>query len=72
MILLYLHNAESENHFPGFEEVKLNLIVAVPYIIEKFIMKSVLPEIKTPATEIPIKVPIINDKIKQRYARRND
>ena len=62
-LLPYSH-AESENHFPGFEEVKPNLIVAVPLIIEKIIKKSVLPKLETPAMKILLKVPIINDKIK--------
>ncbi len=62
-LLPYSH-AESENHFQAFEEVKPNLIVAVPLIIEKIIKKSVLPKLETPAMKILLKVPIINDKIK--------
>ena len=50
--------------FQAFEEVKPNLIVAVPLIIEKIIKKSVLPKLETPAMKILLKVPIINDKIK--------
>ena len=50
--------------FQAFEEVKPNLIVAVPLIIEKIIKKNVLPKLETPAMKILLKVPIINDKIK--------
>jgi len=50
--------------FQAFEEVKPNLIVAVPLIIEKIIKKSVLPKLETPTMKILLKVPIINDKIK--------
>ncbi|MEG1564530.1 MAG: AMP-binding protein, partial [Bacteroides sp.] len=50
--------------FQAFEEVKPNLIVAVPLIIEKIIKKSVLPRLETPTMKLLLKVPIINDKIK--------
>ena len=50
--------------FQAFTEVKPNLIVAVPLIIEKIIKKSVLPKLETPTMKLLLKVPIINDKIK--------
>ena len=50
--------------FQAFAEVKPNLIVAVPLIIEKIIKKNVLPKLETTAMKILLKVPIINDKIK--------
>ena len=50
--------------FLDFSEVKPNLVVAVPLIIEKIIKKNVLPKLETPAMKILLKVPIINDKIK--------
>ena len=50
--------------FQAFSEVKPNLVVAVPLIIEKIIKKNVLPKLETPAMKILLKVPIINDKIK--------
>lgn len=50
--------------FDAFAEVKPNIIVAVPLIIEKIIKKNVLPRLQTPAMQILLKVPIINDKIK--------
>ena len=50
--------------FQAFTEVKPNLIVAVPLIIEKIIKKSVLPKLETPAMKLLLKVPIITDKIK--------
>ena len=50
--------------FQAFAEVKPNLIVAVPLIIEKIIKKSVLPKLETPTMKLLLKVPIINDKIK--------
>ncbi|WP_321424254.1 AMP-binding protein [uncultured Bacteroides sp.] len=50
--------------FQAFSEVKPNLVVAVPLIIEKIIKKNILPKLETPAMKILMKVPIINDKIK--------
>jgi len=50
--------------FQAFSEVKPNLVVAVPLIIEKIIKKSILPKLETPTMKILMKVPIINDKIK--------
>ncbi|NDW11527.1 long-chain fatty acid--CoA ligase [Bacteroides sp. 214] len=50
--------------FQAFEEVKPQLVVAVPLIIEKIIKKNVLPKLQTPTMKILLKVPIINDKIK--------
>lgn len=50
--------------FQAFADVKPNLVVAVPLIIEKIIKKNVLPKLETPTMKILLKVPIINDKIK--------
>ena len=50
--------------FQAFADVKPNLIVAVPLIIEKIIKKSVLPKLETPKMKLLMKVPYINDKIK--------
>lgn len=50
--------------FEAFAEVKPNIVVAVPLIIEKIIKKNVLPKLQTPAMQILLRVPIINDKIK--------
>jgi len=52
--------------FEAFSEVKPNLIVAVPLIIEKIIKKSILPKLETPAMKLLMKVPVINDKIKDK------
>src|SRR5574344_1343968 len=50
--------------FQAFAEIKPNLVVAVPLIIEKIIKKNILPKLQTPTMKILLKVPIINDKIK--------
>lgn len=50
--------------FQAFAEVKPNIVIAVPLIIEKIIKKNVLPKLATPTMKILMKLPIINDKIK--------
>ncbi len=50
--------------FEAFSEVKPNIVIAVPLIIEKIIKKNVLPKLQTPTMQILLKVPIINEKIK--------
>lgn len=50
--------------FQAFSEVRPNLVVAVPLIIEKIIKKNVLPRLETPAMKLLLKLPVINDKIK--------
>lgn len=50
--------------FQAFADVKPNIVIAVPLIIEKIIKKNVLPKLETPTMKILLKVPIINDKIK--------
>lgn len=50
--------------FEAFEEIKPSIVISVPLIIEKIIKKKVLPRLQTPAMQILLRVPIINDKIK--------
>lgn len=48
----------------AFAEVKPQLVIAVPLIIEKIIKKNVLPKLETPTMKFLLKVPIVSDKIK--------
>ena len=50
--------------FQAFADVKPNIVISVPLIIEKIIKKNVLPKLETLKMKILLKVPIINDKIK--------
>ncbi|WP_455997898.1 AMP-binding protein [Phocaeicola barnesiae] len=50
--------------FQAFAEVKPNIVIAVPLIIEKIIKKNVLPTLETLKMKILLRVPVINDKIK--------
>ena len=50
--------------FQAFAEVKPNIVISVPLIIEKIIKKNVLPKLETPTMKLLLKVPFVNDKIK--------
>ena len=50
--------------FQAFSEIKPNLVVAVPLIIEKIIKKSILPKLETPKMKLLMKLPIVNEKIR--------
>ena len=51
--------------FQAFAEVKPHIVIAVPLIIEKIIKKNVLPTLETIKMKILLRVPVINDKIKE-------
>ncbi len=51
--------------FQAFAEVKPHIVIAVPLIIEKIIKKNVLPTLETLKMKILLRVPVINDKIKE-------
>ncbi len=48
----------------AFAEVKPNIVIAVPLIIEKIIKKNVLPKMETLKMKVLMKLPVINEKIK--------
>ena len=50
----------------AFGEIKPNVVISVPLIIEKIIKKSVLPKLETPSMKILMNVPIINQRIQAR------
>ncbi|MCE2615451.1 AMP-binding protein [Phocaeicola oris] len=52
--------------FDACNEIKPNLIVAVPLIIEKIIKKNVLPKLANPTAKLMMRIPIISDKLKEK------
>ena len=54
----------------AFAEVKPELGIAVPLIIEKIIKKNVLPKLETPTMKFLLKVPIVSDKIKEKVCEQ--
>ena len=51
--------------FQAFAEVKPHIVIAVPLIVEKIIKKNILPKMETFRMKILLRVPLINDKIKE-------
>ena len=56
--------------FDAFGEIKPNIVISVPLIIEKIIKKVVLPKLQTPGMKILMNVPIINQKIRERVCEQ--
>lgn len=56
--------------FQAFSEVKPDLIVSVPLIIEKIIKKAVLPKLQTPTLKVLLRLPYISDKIRERIRQQ--
>ena len=52
--------------FKAFGEIKPNLIISVPLIIEKIIKKAVLPKLQTPRMKVLLRLPVISDTICER------
>lgn len=54
----------------AFAEVKPDLIITVPLVIEKIIKKKVFPTIEKPHMKLLMNIPLINDKIKESIRQR--
>lgn len=50
--------------FQAFSEIKPNLIIVVPLIIEKIIKKSILPKLQTPLMKLLMTIPYVRGRIK--------
>ncbi len=47
----------------AFADVKPNLIISVPLVIEKIYKKAILPKIEKPAIKAALKIPILKDRV---------
>ncbi len=54
----------------AFDEVKPDLIITVPLVIEKIIRKKVFPTIEKPHMKLLMNIPVINDKIKDNIRQK--
>lgn len=54
----------------AFAEVKPNLIITVPLVIEKIIKKKIFPTIEKPHMKLLMNIPIINDKIRDTIRQK--
>ena len=53
----------------AFKEVKPDVVVAVPLIIEKIIRKRVFPKIQSNVIKILLQMPVVSKKVKERICR---
>jgi long-chain acyl-CoA synthetase len=53
----------------AFQEVKPDVVVAVPLIIEKIIRKRVFPKIQSNAIKIMLQMPVVSKKVKERICQ---
>ncbi|MEG1727915.1 MAG: AMP-binding protein [Bacteroidaceae bacterium] len=56
--------------FKAFAEIQPRIVIAVPLIIEKIIKKAVLPTLQTPRMKMLLKLPVINQKVKEKVCQR--
>lgn len=54
----------------AFAEVKPDLIITVPLVIEKIIKKRIFPTIEKPHMKVLMNIPIINDKIRETIRQK--
>lgn len=54
----------------AFAEVKPDLIVTVPLVIEKIIKKRIFPTLQKPGIKLLMNIPIINDKIRESIRQK--
>lgn len=50
--------------FEAFSEVKPNVIIAVPLIIEKIIRKAILPRMETFPMKVLVNLPVVNEAVR--------
>lgn len=50
--------------FKAFSEIKPDIIITVPLIIEKIIRKGILPRLETPTMKVLLHLPLVSDKIR--------
>lgn len=50
--------------FEAFAEIKPNLIIAVPLIIEKIIKKAILPKLEAFPMNVLVNIPIVNEAVR--------
>ena len=52
--------------FMAFAEIKPDIVISVPLIVEKIIKKSVLPKLQTVSMKLLLKLPVINARIREK------
>ncbi len=53
----------------AFKEIRPDVVIAVPLIIEKIIRKRVFPKIQNNAMKLMLQMPVVKDKVKDRICK---
>ena len=53
----------------AFKEIRPDVVIAVPLIIEKIIRKRVFPKIQNNAMKLMLQMPVVKDKVKERICK---
>ena len=56
--------------FKAFADIQPRIVISVPLIIEKIIKKAVLPTLQTPRMKMLMKIPVINQKVREKVCQR--
>ncbi|MCR5819589.1 MAG: AMP-binding protein [Bacteroidaceae bacterium] len=54
----------------AFADIKPNIIIAVPLIIEKIVRKAIFPKIQAPAIRLALMTPFLRDRVKANIRRK--
>jgi long-chain acyl-CoA synthetase len=54
----------------AFADIKPNIIVSVPLIVEKIVRKAIFPKLDTPRMKLLLKMPGINKKVKESLCQK--
>ncbi len=52
--------------FMAFAEIKPDIVISVPLVVEKIIKKSVLPKLQSISMKLLLKLPVINSRIREK------
>lgn len=56
--------------FSAYAEIRPNLIITVPLIVEKIVKKAILPKLNNRMMKMAIRIPLLNERILQSIRRK--
>ncbi|MDO4715521.1 MAG: AMP-binding protein [Bacteroidales bacterium] len=52
--------------FKAFQDIRPNIVITVPLIIEKVVRKVVMPKLEQPSVKMMLKLPFVNQKVRDK------
>ncbi len=56
--------------FKAFSQIRPDIVISVPLVIEKIIRKAVLPRLQSPGVRMLLKLPVVSQKLRERIRAR--